>query len=203
MNHDRLESIAGIIAGGFIPTGQRHPIVRSGERRPIAQHVRTAVWYRDRGCCELCGNREPVAGQPWHLDHIIPWSAGGSDDSTNLRVLCETHNQERGNAVDPTERPRRPVTWWCINCFDSQSEPDPYSGLPGWQWNDAGYPISCQTHGWLYPDSTRCRVLTGYRRIHEMTGEVPTWHQRPLIREPFVVAFCAHCGAPALTDLPL
>lgn len=94
MNHDRLESIAGIIAGGFIPTGQRHPIVRSGERRPIAQHVRTAVWYR-------------------------------------------------------------------------------------------------------------CRVLTGYRRIHEMTGEVPTWHQRPLIREPFVVAFCAHCGAPALTDLPL
>lgn len=169
MNHDRLESIAGIIAGGFIPTGQRHPIVRSGERRPIAQHVRTAVWYRDRGCCEL----------------------------------CETHTRDRGNAIDPTERPRRPVTWWCVNCFDSQSEPDPYSGLPGWQWNDNGYPISCQVHGWLYPDSTRCRVLTGYRRIHELTGEIPTWHQRPLIREPFIVAFCAHCGAPALTDMPL
>jgi hypothetical protein len=95
---------------GLWLTDARHPVTRRGERNEIPLHVRHAVWFRDRGKCELCGDTCPT-GQPWHLDHITPWSAGGSDDTTNLRVLCERHNMNRSNRVDPTERPRRAATW--------------------------------------------------------------------------------------------
>lgn len=89
---DSLVSVGAVIDAGLWASGERHPIVRVGDRAEIPHHVRAAVWYRDRGRCRLCDGRSQVAG-PWHLDHIKPWSAGGSDSTDNLRVLCEKHNE--------------------------------------------------------------------------------------------------------------
>lgn len=173
---------------------ERHPVIRSGERDIIPPHVRAAVWFRDRGKCEICGERTP-SGQPWHLDHITPWSAGGSDDTTNLRVLCERHNMDRGNRVDPTERPRRAATWWCINCYSNDD----------WPWTyDNGYP-TCRVHGVdiTHPVVWRCPVICGYKAAWTRGEGIPTWHRiAPLTSWP-TVAYCAHCDAPGLTSVTL
>ena len=179
----------------------RHPIVRTGKRNEIPRHTRSAVWLRDGGRCELCGWARVHQEQAWHLDHIKPWSAGGSDDTTNLRVLCERHNIERSNFVHPFERPRRAATWWCVNCFSIDHR---------WEWNDEGAPTWCQNHNETYDPLDermwRCRVVEGMRATHAMTGEWPTWFDRPLIEgyeDEMTIAYCAHCDAPGLTPYPL
>lgn len=36
---------------------------------------------------------------PLTADHIIPRSQGGTNDPSNLRVLCRYHNSKRGASV--------------------------------------------------------------------------------------------------------
>lgn len=188
---DGIESVGEVLARGIWPTGERHPVVRSGEREPIPNHVRSAVWFRDHGRCELCP-RDGQYPKVWHLDHITPWSAGGSDESTNLRVLCETHNMDRGNQVDPTERPRMAVTWWCHRCYADDRT--------GARWEYHRWVVVCPIH---MRTPNRCRVGVGYRRMFQLFDEVATWHERDPIAYYTTTAWCAHCGTPGLTDQPL
>jgi 5-methylcytosine-specific restriction endonuclease McrA len=185
---DDIVSLGDVLgSGSWWPSRERHPVIRTGQRDDIPNHVRNAVWFRDRGKCELCGSDDyRNRGQAWHLDHITPWSAGGSDKSTNLRVLCEPHNLARSNFQDPTERERRGVTWWCLNCY---SEPWERYGLP-----------DCPQHG----TSKACRVVRGVEWA--LSQGLEDWHDRPEI-EPATtnlsIAYCAHCDAPGLTDVIL
>lgn len=54
--------------------------------------------------CQLCG--EPM--QYWvnrrqpTLDHIVPLSKGGTNEVSNLRVICNICNSRRGNRADPS-----------------------------------------------------------------------------------------------------
>lgn len=183
-------SIGEVISDGIRPDGTRHEVTHTGERAEIPMYVRSAVWHRDRGRCELCGWQRFTG--PWHLDHITPWSAGGSDSTENLRVLCEPHNLARSNYVDPTERTRRPATWWCLNCM---SKP----------WRRARNMLTerveviCPIHAW----SQACAVRRALTWIAENDAE--DWWTRDTIdpESALTVAHCAHCGAPGLTDRPL
>ncbi|MBI3018257.1 MAG: HNH endonuclease, partial [Deltaproteobacteria bacterium] len=38
------------------------------------------------------------------LDHVQPWSLGGSTTADNLRLLCRTHNQWRSQKTFRWER---------------------------------------------------------------------------------------------------
>lgn len=186
------EILSDLIAA---PQG-RHEVIRSGERTEIPMHVRTAVYYRDRGRCELCGWL-PVVG-PWHLDHIKPWSAGGADDTTNLRVLCERHNIDRSNFHEMHERVRVAATWWCINCYDR----DDFQ----WRYDGPDELPQCNLHGyWSDPlvNWKVCGVTRGYHQTFDHTGEWPTWHKRQGVVAPSLLAFCAHCGRRAATDVVL
>lgn len=164
----------------------RYDVVRIGEREPIPFHIRTAVWYRDDGRCDLCADGERITR--WELDHMVPWSAGGSDQSTNLRVLCARHNQERSNWHDMSVRYRRPVTWWCINCYSEDERWEHYPGA-----------VRCPTH----PHGMGCRVVRAYTTELRLTQEVPRWHAAAAVTNPTTLAYCAHCDAPGLTDRPL
>lgn len=39
------------------------------------------------GRCANCGNK--IRARDWELDHLIPLSLGGTNDRTNLQILCD------------------------------------------------------------------------------------------------------------------
>lgn len=186
----------GSLEDVFAQIGQRHEVVRTGQRDEIPSFVRAAVWLRDGGRCRLCVAEGivPDTRALWHLDHIIPWSAGGSDRSENLRVLCERHSMERSNYYDiAEERPQRPVTWWCINCWSPEL-------IEQWAFTEVQgvtVPLECPIHQY------GCRVLRLYRTAFEREHAYPDWFAGVPSADPGVIAFCAHCGAPGSTDHPL
>lgn len=181
-----------MIEAGFMREPRRHDVTRIGEREPIPTHVRAAIWYRDRGKCEWCPpERKP---NQLHVDHIIPWSAGGPDTTDNLRLLCAWHNETRSNWVDHG-RPKRPATWWCHRCFNPASE---------WRYVDGraihwGHENTFHKDGqWL----AVCRVTRGYDYAISR-GETPDWHDRQRVTTETHIAYCAHCNLPGLTAVVL
>lgn len=187
-------SIGEVIAAGQLwQTNQRHDVVRSGEREPIPGHVRAAVWYRDRGECDYCPQDTQHEG-PLHLDHIIPWSAGGPDTTDNLRLLCEDHNLRRSNFID-FARAKRPATWWCLNCYHRDEHP--------WEYTQRGY-VFCPQHSGIdwRGDGGRCRVARRYIAA-ALVGKPLTWHQRSMLTAGEQIAYCAHCNRPGPTSVVL
>lgn len=89
----------------------RHPVVRTGERDAIDPVTRQLIYERDGDRCTECGSIGHL-----QLDHVVPWSAGGSDRSDNLRSLCADHNHIRSNFVE-TYSPRLlgvvELCYWC------------------------------------------------------------------------------------------
>ena len=131
---------AGVLLGWLNdiaqPVDKRWPLVRLGEREPISPVVRRLVFERDGGCCLSCGTQLTV--REAQLDHIIPWSAGGPDDSWNLRILCEPCNYDRSNfhgPLDVVAARRPPVAACCVGCahLDTAGQEvfDPYPVEPG------------------------------------------------------------------------
>ncbi len=72
------------------------PRTPSSDTRAIPALVRRAVWRRDRGQCRQCGSRGFL-----QIDHIVPWSLGGSNDLQNLQLLCGVHNRLKGSSSSP------------------------------------------------------------------------------------------------------
>ena len=64
-------------------------------KRHIPVAVRRQVFERDGRCCVYCSATEMLA-----LDHIHPWSMGGTNDVDNLQVLCRSCNSTKGAKVD-------------------------------------------------------------------------------------------------------
>lgn len=95
----------------------RWPVIRTGERTPIPWMLRLSVLLRDGFACKTC-DWANENGEGMELDHMVPWSAGGPDDSDNLRTLCARCNGNRSNWVDDAHEVNiRPTTWWCIDCW--------------------------------------------------------------------------------------
>lgn len=69
-------------------------IERDDYRRKIPQWIRELVYERDEYRCVECAATEDLT-----LDHIYPWSLGGSDDPHNLRTLCRPCNSSKGARV--------------------------------------------------------------------------------------------------------
>lgn len=77
----------------------RHPHRRPARdvRAPLTPWFRRAILTRDRFLCAWCGSLYRSWGEPLQIDHVVPWSAGGSDASDNLRTLCRYCNGDRSN----------------------------------------------------------------------------------------------------------
>lgn len=69
-------------------------IVVGSWRQKIPEHTRRLVMARDNYACVECDAPEDLT-----LDHIFPWSLGGSDKAENLRVLCRSCNSSKGARV--------------------------------------------------------------------------------------------------------
>ena len=102
--------------------GARLDVLRVGDREPVDTWVRRAVFLRDGARCRWCG--ASADGRQLVLDHIVPWSAGGSDRSENLRMLCWDCNATRSNfRTDAAIARAIPVSDGCTRCVDDEGWP--------------------------------------------------------------------------------
>ena len=65
-------------------------------KRYISSKVRHHVWMRDQGkCTYVCSKtkRRCLSDHLLQIDHIKPFSLGGTHEVDNLRLLCASHNQ--------------------------------------------------------------------------------------------------------------
>ncbi|WP_342772409.1 HNH endonuclease [Nocardioides marmoriginsengisoli] len=67
---------------------------RTDERGYISSRLREAVYRRDGFACIQCGSTDELS-----LDHIHPWSLGGTDDFANLQTLCRSCNSRKGARI--------------------------------------------------------------------------------------------------------
>lgn len=68
-------------------------------KRKIPGRVRQNVLMRDNYTCQICG-ATVKDGAKLEIDHIVPFSKGGSNDENNLQVLCQQCNREKHNRTD-------------------------------------------------------------------------------------------------------
>lgn len=68
-----------------------------------------------RGCGRVLDYTTPLTSASAETDHILEHRYGGSDDHTNLRVLCRTCNLERN-------RVRVPVQAAALSAFPTSRE---------------------------------------------------------------------------------
>ena len=73
--------------------------VKPNSRRLISGTTRQNVLMRDNYTCQICG-ATVKDGAKLEIDHIIPYSKGGTNDESNLQVLCQQCNREKHNRSD-------------------------------------------------------------------------------------------------------
>ena len=62
--------------------------------RTIRGSVRKDVMLRDKYTCQYCGSQDELV-----LDHIFPFSRGGSNEADNLQVLCRDCNARKSDSI--------------------------------------------------------------------------------------------------------
>jgi len=67
-------------------------------RRNLSHATILRVVRRDNSACQSCG--KTLLDKEIEIDHIIPYSRGGSSDESNLRVTCLKCNRKKGRKVD-------------------------------------------------------------------------------------------------------
>jgi hypothetical protein len=70
----------------------------------IPKSLRAAVFRRDAGRCRYCRLRQFGQGAVFHVNHVIPRSAGGSTTAENLVLqcpYCSLHKSDKRAGVDP------------------------------------------------------------------------------------------------------
>ena len=67
-------------------------------KSPVPPKIRYEILKRDNFCCQACGAKAS-ADSPLHVDHIVPRKHGGTNDPSNLQVLCATCNLGKGASL--------------------------------------------------------------------------------------------------------
>jgi hypothetical protein len=69
-------------------------------KRPSSWNVwlKKGIFFRDKGVCTLC--RNPLSGDLFlgidpDMDHIVPLALHGSNDSSNIQILCNKCNNKK------------------------------------------------------------------------------------------------------------
>jgi len=60
-------------------------------RKAISEELRNEIFKEDNYKCKICGSSKNLV-----IDHIIPFSKGGSTEKDNLQTLCKECNRKKG-----------------------------------------------------------------------------------------------------------
>ena len=63
------------------------------QSRYISETTKKVVYTRDGGICQCCGSSQSL-----EYDHITPYSCGGSNDASNIQLLCQKCNRSKSNS---------------------------------------------------------------------------------------------------------
>jgi len=80
--------------------------------KDVPERLRRLITKRAAGRCEYCGLAQAGQEATFHVDHVVPRSAGGPTTSTNLAlacVSCSLRKESRRSAVDPLSGRRVPL----------------------------------------------------------------------------------------------
>ena len=78
------------------------------ELHNLQPQPRTRLWradlvqrlvQRQDNRCPRCGDPLSLTNRSHHVDHVIPWSMGGGNETANIQVLHARCNLEKGAAV--------------------------------------------------------------------------------------------------------
>jgi hypothetical protein len=71
------------------------------DRTPVPLRTRDAVFARDHGRCTFVGSDGKRCDETirLHVDHIKPVARGGSNEMSNLRLLCAQHNRLQAERI--------------------------------------------------------------------------------------------------------
>lgn len=75
-------------------TKRKHPAANGSKW--IRPDKRLSIYLRDGLACAYCGD-SIENGASLSLDHVIPYSKGGSNEASNLTTCCKRCNSSRGN----------------------------------------------------------------------------------------------------------
>jgi 5-methylcytosine-specific restriction endonuclease McrA len=70
----------------------------------IRSKLRRLAIERAKGSCEYCGLSQVGQEATFHIDHIVPISAGGPTEPENLALACVSCSLRKGareTAIDP------------------------------------------------------------------------------------------------------
>jgi hypothetical protein len=101
-----LDPVSGSVSASRLHGGAR--------RTTIAPSTRNFVRRRAGDACEYHGPSGKRCGSRFQTqtDHVIPVALGGTNDVTNLRLLCRTHNllmAEKTLGLAQMDRFRKPL----------------------------------------------------------------------------------------------
>ena len=74
------------------------------ERRPWPKGLKQRLMRHQRSKCAYCGHR--FSAHYFEIDHMDPATYGGSNDESNLQVLCGPCNRRKGDQTDQEFRRR-------------------------------------------------------------------------------------------------
>ena len=78
--------------------------IRPTKRLTWPKGLKRSLMRRQDNTCAYCGYRRIAASMD--IDHIIPVVRGGSNDESNLQVICRSCNQRKGLQTDEEFRTR-------------------------------------------------------------------------------------------------
>lgn len=83
----------------LIPNNEAYFLFTPEKRTPISKYTRQIVWDNAHGLCTYCDEELTIdiGDSQFHVDHIIPFSKGGSDDINNLTASCRKCNLQKGS----------------------------------------------------------------------------------------------------------
>jgi hypothetical protein len=61
----------------------------------ITAKLKAEVAQRANGCCEYCRSQARFSPDPFSIEHIVPRSQGGTDNSDNLALACQGCNNRK------------------------------------------------------------------------------------------------------------